>query len=237
MRYRDTTRKFSLVKNGLAMLSIIFIGFLITRFLNSSIFEVKTVYLDASREDLPDLSIFQEKQNWLFFEEKKITDNILKKYPDIKSVSVKKIFPNTILVKVEPRAPVAKLAIEGQTIFYDQEGKTVLLKSGINPDNFPWIDCPDAKNLPGLKFITKLLRNNIKIDQLTCKDENTYALYITGTDFILSSSAETDKSLASLQFLIKQFRIDGRQPKSVDLRFDKPVLKFDEAATASPSGD
>lgn len=42
----------------------------------------------------------------------------------------------------------------------------------------------------------------------------------------LAASSDLKYSVASLQFIISRSKIEGKVPKSIDLRFDKPVVVY-----------
>lgn len=47
-----------------------------------------------------------------------------------------------------------------------------------------------------------------------------------GPTVILSSSYDVDWQISSLQSIIYKLTIDNKQPKQIDFRFGKPVVKF-----------
>lgn len=47
-----------------------------------------------------------------------------------------------------------------------------------------------------------------------------------GISVFISSKKDLDFQVSSLQAILKQLTIEGRQVKSIDFRFDKPVIAF-----------
>lgn len=47
-----------------------------------------------------------------------------------------------------------------------------------------------------------------------------------GTKIIFSAEKGISEQMASLQFLWERFKIEGKRPQKVDLRFEKPVVTF-----------
>jgi len=70
----------------------------------------------------------------------------------------------------------------------------------------------DPQNLSGGILLTKIMENNIIIK--------------ANIEVVLSSEKNILKQLASLQLILQKAKIDGKEMKSIDLRFDKPVVNF-----------
>jgi len=84
---------------------VIFVFFILAWFfLNNSLFEIKKIeisspekYKTKIREEVP------EGENFFILNQKIISQNIKKEFPQIKNVKIEKIFPSTISVEVEER--------------------------------------------------------------------------------------------------------------------------------------
>ncbi len=175
-------------------------------------------------------------------------DKIKAKYPSIKEVKVTKIFPDTLAIDLIERKPIAKLVIQDKTMLVDQDGY-LFTDNILKPDQFWEIRCPvvdipenkltDQTILHGLRVLANIPQTaNIPIEHLDCVESNTYSVQLSETKVLISDKRPADEVAASLLFLVKQFRIDGRWPVLVDLRFAKPVLKMTDtdAIIATASG-
>ena len=49
---------------------------------------------------------------------------------------------------------------------------------------------------------------------------------IDGKQIIFSNSKDKNTQNYQLELIIKQFKIEGKEFKKIDLRFDKPIISF-----------
>ena len=61
---------------------------------------------------------------------------------------------------------------------------------------------------------------------LICESPAYFAIDFGNFKAIYSSDQDAQSLAASLLFLFKQFRIEGKYPSKIDLRFEKPVIKY-----------
>jgi hypothetical protein len=73
-------------------------------------------------------------------------------------------------------------------------------------------------------FEGKLRKTEIEYENLTFKN-NSYQFQVKGEGMvIISTEKNLDSQLSSLQLTLRQLKIEGRRFKSLDFRFDKPVI-------------
>jgi hypothetical protein len=183
-----------------------------------------------------DVQIDQKRisQNLLFFPSEKMRAQILAENPTLKDVQFIKRFPSTLRIVPVLRIPFVMLKLTDRFILVDREGVAVAYGN---------------KNLP--LPIVELSISNIRIGE-TVHDkrlsasleflEGVASLFpinsVTELDgrYLLARNEEIDiyipqnrpmtETLTTLQTLITGFRIKGTLPTVVDLRFDKPIVKF-----------
>ena len=81
----------------------------------------------------------------------------------------------------------------------------------------------------GIRIIDQLDELDfLQVQSLDCGKNELPSIYIDGTEVVYPADKEISDLVTSLQLLFKQFRIEGKYPKRVDLSFDKPVLKFQD---------
>ena len=76
------------------------------------------------------------------------------------------------------------------------------------------------------KFEEKLRQYDFEIKEVLF--ENNYIQITLGDKTIIFFSLNKDltSQVASLQFVLSRNKIEGRKPSIIDLRFEKPILKF-----------
>jgi hypothetical protein len=177
-------------------------------------------------------------KNLLKFDEVSFARELENEDPTIKKVIVKKMVPNTLVILFEKRRPLFVVTDreEADFFFADEEGK-VFAKIG-NSESF---------NLPILKTERISLKEGVILDN--SNEKAAVSLFINANklslDFkelavngerlvmskneakIIFDSGNFDNlKLEALQLLLKRFTIEGKKPKEINLRFDKPIIKF-----------
>lgn len=209
------------------------------------IFQVKTVFITGEPKLFTNSTIFTQKRNILLLNAQNFSEEIKKAHPLIKEIIVTKRYPNTLYVRVTERVPVAVYDTEAGPLFIDAEG-IVLSNRGLQL-LLPVLNCQISERNPGeqvvnsttraaLDMLSKLINNQIQVLSARCSEEgNTVIVILIDTQFLFSATQNNNKLLSSLQFLLKQFRIEGNRPHLIDLRFDKPVLIPEVVLEASPA--
>jgi hypothetical protein len=67
----------------------------------------------------------------------------------------------------------------------------------------------------------------VKINgQIVEIEEDLVATFSSGTTLWLKKAEDYSPTLASLQLILKNIRIEGKWPLKIDLRFQRPVLSY-----------
>lgn len=76
-------------------------------------------------------------------------------------------------------------------------------------------------------YVEKVLKkNNILFSQISLSD-NFYLITIQNNGQVrLSQNKDIDKQIASLQRIIRELTIEGKTFKSIDFRFENPIISF-----------
>ena len=199
--------------------------------LASPLFLIQNVVLAAHQDIFNDLSMLRKRRNLILANKQQLEQEFLKN-PYIKSVRITKKLPNTLIVDVNERKPVAVWKVGETTKYVDSEGVVLDELSRFRQLTLTDMFCESQdtelnishKGLTyGLRVITQVVPT-IPIQTLSCLDENSSILKINGVEVVIDNQREVERVAASLLFLFKQFRIEGKQPNKVDMRFEKPVL-------------
>jgi len=177
-------------------------------------------------------------QNLLFFNQKKWEEIIKNKNSLLKTIELKRQFPNQILVIFEKRIPQAIIFDPSSQIAFliDEEG--VILGWQKNESNLPMImarlqnfqigDSIKSESLNLMMALIAVLEEKAPGARFEI-DEEKRVLTVTLTNHCLilaDLEKEKESIIDSLQILVKKFKIEGNWPKKIDLRFEKPILSF-----------
>lgn len=71
----------------------------------------------------------------------------------------------------------------------------------------------------------KLNEKNIEYDKIIIS-ENSYVIHLSNkSEIFLTRDKDINPQLASLQFILSRLTMEGKGFKSLDLRFDKPIIR------------
>lgn len=198
--------------------------------------DCRTQYGPCSERDLKTLEAFQEKNLFLLPEtdvRKNLTENFLNR-----QISIQKIFPNRLRVVIEKRksavalvqSPIADMGF----FLLDQDGVVVEV---VKETVLPLLTLPVRdENIELGKEVGQEIKKAVKILSLVyslrktkeAKLESDF-LYIKDLDdieILLPLGKDPEVLVGALQLIITQSRIEGSLPKSIDLRYSNPVLKY-----------
>ncbi len=82
--------------------------------------------------------------------------------------------------------------------------------------------------VPDLKIAlgNKLMESNIPPDLPVWETNDALVASFSGTVVYFPKNQEFSGPIRALQIIWNRFTIEGRKPKEIDLRFDKPVLRY-----------
>lgn len=179
-------------------------------------------------------------KNLLTLNSQSLTRKIESANPKIKDVVVSKSFPSTLQIDYSMRTPRLGVTDREQKVLYIADSAGVVFDEA-DDDDFDKFDYP--------LLITKriALKNGDKLDnpaektavniinglsesadpprKLTVKENEVEAEWERYTVRFPSKDGIIDK-LEGLQVLQKKFTIEGEWPKTIDMRYDKPVLQY-----------
>lgn len=173
-------------------------------------------------------------RNILFFPVDRVTEQILKEYPLVGSVIIKKTYPSTLVIVAVPRKPFAIVGIGRETYELDADG--VVLLQYPSETNLPIIGIATRALQPGMKvsdpavtaaiqFLREtasfLVVSDIIVFETLSLQAHAYSMSI-----VFPQNARFPILARTLQTVIAGFRIKGKLPTTIDLRFDKPVVTF-----------
>lgn len=199
----------------------------------NAIFTIRRV--EVSGEGIA-IAVDQTKvpKNLLFFPIEQVTRQILKEYPLVGSVVMKKKYPSTLLITAVPRKPFTVVGVGGEIYAVDADG--VVLSQYPNLTNMPFIRIAAAPLQPGLVIADRnitaaigFLRATaatVTVSEVTPYDGSSLQARSETMSIVFLQHADMLTLARTLQMMISGFRIKGKLPTTIDLRFDKPVVTF-----------
>lgn len=182
-------------------------------------------------------AIIDEKRvpkNLLFFPSDKFREEILKNNPLLSDVRFIKRYPHELAIVPVPRISYVILRSENREVFVDREG--FVLGDSDGRTSLPIIELQHVSIHTGEKledrrvgFVLSFLEafaEILKIKSITNPESTQFIVKTDNTDIYITQDKSISEITATLQTLITGFRIKGTLPSVVDLRFDKPVVKF-----------
>lgn len=173
-------------------------------------------------------------KNLIFFPVDQVTRQILNDYPRVGSVTITKKYPDTLVVRALPRKPFVIAGIENETYALDDNG--VVLIQYPSQKDLPRIamamgplqlgtTVTDSAVMAAVNFLRQT-QTVIDVSEIIMHDNTSLQAKTTTLSILFSQRTPSAVLARTLQTLIAGFRIKGKLPTTIDLRFDKPVVTF-----------
>ena len=227
-------RNFPLPVFSIAVILLI-TGVSLILFFSESLFQIKTITIAGNSETV-NTSVLSGQKNLLLLSPNKLKAELIVASPWIEDVEVKKQFPSTLILVIHERTPIAEYKDEAGRFFLDESGRLMPALSSKNINSVQ-VFCSIENKTAGQTITNELLQRGLlfiaafkknagsEITKLTCVEEaKTIQLSLPDTTVLISPDSEPEETISSLQLLLKQFRIEGNRPETIDMRFEKPVL-------------
>lgn len=209
-----------------------------------SLFIIRKVVIISVTNQINSLNILNNK-NLLQLDENKIASFLLSQNKIYSNMTIRKKFPDILVIDTKLRVPVAYIVNQGRKIFIDQNGIYIpdMKNEGeiyteikipnliiYNLDNIDW------RVLKAVKLSVAASKYSLTITKIILDEPSgLYHLFLAGGEEVISSQ-EQDPYLiaASLQIIISRFRIEGKIISQIKFQYDKPVvvLKTGEKITS-----
>ena len=85
---------------------------------------------------------------------------------------------------------------------------------------------PITVKSPEQELAEEFERADLKIISLNLKGEEKLEASISGGIKVIFKTEKIKEQVSSLQAILTRFKIEGRIPKKIDLRFEKPIVVF-----------
>lgn len=234
MKYLNKIKFFSLF---VLLCAIFFLLF----FFSYKLFLIKDLQIVSSKQFEPVNKGRLINRSLLLVNEGQIAKEIIRENFLIKAAIVEKVWPNKLKITVVFYEPCASLLVNNGFFILSCDGR-ILQKTKdalqylpvinyyqkLNSRSFQtgsWVDYKDIKR--ALFFIVKLKEINLTPLTIDIRGQDMLVFKLIGSQQIIFSNSK-DKNIQDyqLKLIVKQFKIEGREFKKVDLRFDKPIIEF-----------
>ena len=85
---------------------------------------------------------------------------------------------------------------------------------------------PIARQATETELAKELKKSNLGVISLSINGEREILASLSGDTQVIFKSEGIAQQVSSLQIMLSRFRIEGRIPKKIDLRFEKPIVVF-----------
>lgn len=207
----------------------------------SGFFEVKKITVEGNINKNKIIGLENLlNQNLILLNPQEIKNIIYTNNPYINFVGITKIYPDSLLLSMEATEPLAYLKLNKGFALLSKNGK-ILEKSEKILINIPVINYYQQYDFyqtnPGSKFdfkdlITALFLLNksneidLKIDSIDINGLSMIVFNLKEQKIYLTGEKSKEEQAFELETLIKQFKIEAKYFKILDLRFDKPIVSF-----------
>jgi len=171
--------------------------------------------------------------NTIFFPTESVARQLKLDNPLIRSVEIRKRYPSTLEFAIYRRVPIAEIVIGGIQFGIDEDCVVTEVKSGSNmPVILTNVSLVHIGTTIGHPMVTQAIALIVKtkgfMEWSLIEPYETQSIRARSgkTDIIITQISNLSEVRDTLQTLMEGFRIKGTIPKSIDLRFGKPIVQF-----------
>jgi cell division septal protein FtsQ len=186
---------------------------------------------------------FVEKQNLVLLDLKKVEQILYTRNPDIDKLTLEKIYPHTLRVSsIQKLKPMAYLSAGEGYFLLNEEGKIIAKFREKKTDfpiityyqKFPFQNYQAGQRLSykdisySLIFLKKAQQLGLKINSIDIAGFHMLGLYTEDKAILFTTEKDKNNQLFQFDTIIRQFKIEGKEFKTLDLRFDKPIVTLEK---------
>jgi Cell division protein FtsQ len=198
------------------------------------VFTIKTIVVASNTvKVLVDQS--RLPKSLILFPSAKIRAELLTDNPILADIQFQKKYPHTLVIVPTLRTAVVRLNLNEREVLLDESG--IVLMDATNtslPLPRLFVSIPvvrigetirDSRVTAGISFIMGI-QPMLTIQTIHVEDDRSLRAKSDTLDIVFPQDADMRGTLATLQTLLAGFRIKGTLPAFIDLRFNKPIIKF-----------
>jgi cell division septal protein FtsQ len=223
-------RRFGTLLTGVAL---VILGLVLLFVLGNTVFRIRDIQVvGAGFTVVVDEERFVK--NLLFFPSDALRAQLLRDYPILQDVTVKKNFPSTLIVALTPRAAVVRIA-SGNRVYLvtgdgfvlgDAQGNETLPMGYFSIPSYAPGDQINQNDASAFARFVAAAPKEIEVKEARPLSGTSVRIRLTQLDIYITHDADVGAKASTLQTLLAGFRIKGTLPTVIDLRFDKPIVTF-----------
>jgi hypothetical protein len=203
-------------------------------------FTIKKIEI-VSRDKLAvkGLESFKNK-GFFFISEAEIVKKLIDINPRLANIEVEKKLPDSLVIKVEKNRQFAVLSVSNGFFILDEKGK-IINKIKDNTTNLPLINfyqkldyfTYNSGQSVGYKDITSSLLYikratdlGLNIVTIDINGDHMVGLKLKDRQIVFSLEKDIQSQIYQLEAVIKNFKIQGKNFKKLDFRFEKPIVEL-----------
>ncbi len=167
----------------------------------------------------------------------KLRTHILRKNRDVSTVIIEKSYPESLIITVVARKPIAFVSIGERVRAIDDDG-VLLTYVPEQTAVLPTLDAPgipfysdqkaDWRVATVVSYLQLFEREHIASKEIAIDPAGSQFRFLLQENIstVMPFSGNPGAIVASLQVILGRFRIEGKQVHTVDFRFDKPIITF-----------
>lgn len=182
-----------------------------------------------------------KKSRMFFLSENKTSDYIKRINPLFETVTITKLYPQTIKLHIVLDKPVAYLKADQGFFVMSKQAKILEKVKTKNIHSLPVItyfqkfgydsyqrgDNLNRSDLLKALYISERCRQlGIRANTIDIDGVDVIGLYVDKKAIIFSSEKDQDSQLYQLEQILHQFRIQGDDFSKLDLRYNRPILEL-----------
>lgn len=202
-------------------------------------FKITKIEIQSENKNLKGIENIK-KYNLLLTSTDFISKYLIERNPDVKSIQTTKHYPTTIELKVISEQPLAQFRTDTGYFILNENGK-ILSKRALPLQQLPIINYYQLLNyvswqtgqivgyrdvIVGLFFVKSLNDLNLPLESIDINGLNMLICNLRGKKILITTEKDLDKQEYELKTIVKQFKIEAKEFKVLDLRFDKPIITF-----------
>lgn len=173
-----------------------------------------------------------------------VEERMKRSNPFIARIQVAKKYPQTLILTIATDEPLAYFESDSGFFALGQDGKILSkLKEKENSKELPVIHYFEklhfASYQPGdmlsykdigmaLKILKKMSGLGMKINTIDIDGVDMIGFSLKGKTIVFSSDKDVEPQIYQLEQIVHQFKIQGKDFKKLDLRFNRPILELVE---------
>lgn len=180
------------------------------------------------------------KKNIFFISIPETEKNLYKNNPDIQSVKVIKIYPQTLHITVQKAIPVAQLAVANGFFMLTKDNRIIAKRRDKIPHvpilsyyqklHFHEYETGELLTkkdiLLSVFFIHRFMQTGIVVNHVDIASLNMIVLFADDKKYLFTVDKEKDEQFDAFDRIYQHMKVEGVEYNSLDMRFEKPIIKI-----------